>query len=275
PGPASRHPGRFAYAVERVGGVFFRRRHTLWRSAAAFLADPGRTGAAGGRVRRRLHARTGNPGRLPAGTAGPLSEPCPGAAGSAPAGTEMGRVSRRRAASATTSDPVAAIFGTLWCQRPLCIALFQRDLFMSTTIQLCLLSHTNVGKTTLARTLLAEDIGEVQDAAHVTGTAGGHTLITAAQGHSLQTWDTPGFGDSARLAARLEQSESALGWFLTEVWDRVRDRPFWLSQRALVAARDHADIVLYLVNAAESPRDIGYLDAEMRILKWLGKPVLV
>lgn len=146
---------------------------------------------------------------------------------------------------------------------------------MSTTIQLCLLSHTNVGKTTLARTLLAEDIGEVQDAAHITETASGHTLITTDQGHSLQIWDTPGFGDSARLAARLEQSESALGWFLTEVWDRVRDRPFWLSQRALVAARDHADIVLYLVNAAESPRDIGYLDAEMRILKWLGKPVLV
>lgn len=146
---------------------------------------------------------------------------------------------------------------------------------MSTTIQLCLLSHTNVGKTTLARTLLAEDIGEIQDAAHITENASGHTLITTEQGDSLHIWDTPGFGDSARLAARLEQADSALGWFLSEVWDRVRDRPFWLSQRALVAARDHADLVLYLVNAAESPQDTGYLDAEMRILRWLGKPVLV
>ena len=36
------------------------------------------------------------------------------------------------------------------------------------SIQWCLLSHTNIGKTTLARTLLADDIGEIQDAAHVT-----------------------------------------------------------------------------------------------------------
>ena len=36
------------------------------------------------------------------------------------------------------------------------------------TLSLSLVSHTNVGKTTLARTLLARDIGEVRDEAHVT-----------------------------------------------------------------------------------------------------------
>ncbi len=35
-------------------------------------------------------------------------------------------------------------------------------------INLSLLSHTNVGKTTLARTLLRQDIGEVGDRPHVT-----------------------------------------------------------------------------------------------------------
>jgi hypothetical protein len=59
------------------------------------------------------------------------------------------------------------------------------------------------------------------------------------------------------------------------VFDRYRDRPFWLSQQALRAARDEADIVLYLVNSSEDPRDAGYLPAEMRILEWLGKPVVV
>ena len=35
-------------------------------------------------------------------------------------------------------------------------------------ITLSLISHTNAGKTTLARTLLRRDIGEVLDQAHVT-----------------------------------------------------------------------------------------------------------
>ena len=37
-----------------------------------------------------------------------------------------------------------------------------------TRITLSLISHTNVGKTTLARTLLRQDVGEVRDQAHVT-----------------------------------------------------------------------------------------------------------
>ena len=36
------------------------------------------------------------------------------------------------------------------------------------SIQWCLLSHTNIGKTTLTRTLMADDVGEIEDAAHVT-----------------------------------------------------------------------------------------------------------
>lgn len=143
------------------------------------------------------------------------------------------------------------------------------------TIQLALISHTNNGKTTLARTLLGADVGEVRDAAHVTVFAESHTLMSTQQGDRLVLWDTPGFGDSVRLMKRLALSGNPIGWFLREVLDRYRDRPFWLSQQALRAARDEADVVLYLVNSAENPQDAGYLPAEMRILEWLGKPVLV
>jgi GTPase SAR1 family protein len=146
---------------------------------------------------------------------------------------------------------------------------------MSVTIQLALISHTNNGKTTLARTLTGIDVGEVRDAAHVTVRAEVHTLLTTAQGDLLQLWDTPGFGDSVRLQKRLAQASNPIGWFLREVLDRYRDRPFWLSQQALRAARDTADIVLYLVNSSEDPQDAGYLPAEMKILEWLGKPVVV
>ena len=142
-------------------------------------------------------------------------------------------------------------------------------------IQWCLLSHTNIGKTTLARTLLADDIGEIQDAAHVTAQSQRYLLQRTSQGDELWLWDTPGFGDSLRLYNRLKQQGNPLGWFLSNVWDRWRDKPFYMGQRALLAARDHADVMLYLVNAAEDPADAGYWASEMRILQWMNKPVLV
>ena len=147
------------------------------------------------------------------------------------------------------------------------------------SIELALIAHTNAGKTTLARTLLGRDIGEVRDAAHVTEIAEPHVMIESTEGDVLRLWDTPGFGDSVRLVKRLKLEDSALGnpvgWFLRELWDRHRDRPFWCSQQAMRAARESADVVLYLVNAAENPRDAGYIAPEMQILRWLGKPVVV
>ncbi len=146
---------------------------------------------------------------------------------------------------------------------------------MPQTLQLSLVSHTNVGKTTLARTLLGRDVGEVRDEAHVTLSADIHDLVVTPQGDRLALWDTPGFGDSTRLAQRLEHSGNPLGWFLAQVWDRYRDRALWSSQQAVRNIRDHADVVLYLVNAAENPRDAGYVAAEMRVLEWCAKPVIV
>ena len=142
-------------------------------------------------------------------------------------------------------------------------------------ISLSLVSHTNAGKTTLARTLLARDVGTVRDAPHVTEFADAFTLLQTAQGETLRLWDTPGFGDSVRLARRMRQSGNPLGWFLSEVWDRWRDRPFWSSQQALRNVREQADVVLYLVNAAEEPAAAGYVAPEMELLAWIGKPVVV
>jgi hypothetical protein len=142
-------------------------------------------------------------------------------------------------------------------------------------IQFALVSHTNNGKTTLARTLVGADVGEVRDAAHVTTFAEAHPLQLTPAGDSLLLWDTPGFGDSVRLLKRLALTGNPIGWFLREVFDRYRDRPFWLSQQALRAAKEEADVVLYLVNSSEAPGDAGYLPAEMNILEWLGKPVVV
>ena len=143
------------------------------------------------------------------------------------------------------------------------------------TVEITLVSHTNAGKTTLARTLLGRDIGEVRDAPHVTEIAEAHTLLQTKSGDLLRLWDTPGFGDSARLVQRLRLADNPIGWLLREVWDRYVDRPFWCSQQAVRAARENSDVLLYLVNAAEVPQDAGYVAFEAQILRWVDKPIVV
>jgi hypothetical protein len=146
------------------------------------------------------------------------------------------------------------------------------------TIALSLVAHTNVGKTTLARTLLGCDIGEVRDAEHVTHTAEKHILVEALHSQvleRLELWDTPGFGDSELLARRMSQAGNPIGWFMSEVWDRLQNRAFWYSQRAVRHILDESDVVLYLINASENPADVAYLDAELKVLDLIGKPVVV
>lgn len=144
----------------------------------------------------------------------------------------------------------------------------------SDIVTLSLISHTNAGKTSLARTLLRKDVGEVRDAAHVTLFNESYTLLEN-DARLLRLWDTPGFGDSARLLKRLKRERNPVLWFLSQSWDRMTDKPLWCSQQALKNVRDEADVVLYLVNATEPPEVAAYIAPEMEVLGWVGKPVLV
>ena len=143
-----------------------------------------------------------------------------------------------------------------------------------TTVTLSLIAHTNVGKTTLARTLLRREIGEVRDQPHVTTVAEAHVMIETPDDRLL-LWDTPGFGDTVRLMTRLRHEGDPIGWFLHQLWDRVVDRPLWCSQEAVRNVRDEADVVLYLVNATEDPEAANYLKHELELLSWMRRPVLV
>lgn len=140
---------------------------------------------------------------------------------------------------------------------------------------LSLISHTNVGKTALARTLLRRDVGEVADSAHVTLVPEAYPLIESG-GRRALLWDTPGFGSNlAKLASRLRASDNPVGWILHQVWDRVTDRSLWCSQEAIRNVQSEADVVLYLVDASQTPAETGYVDLEIEVIEWIGKPVLV
>jgi len=148
-------------------------------------------------------------------------------------------------------------------------------------LSISLISHTNAGKTTLARTLLRRDVGEVLDQAHVTEESERFVLLEvsprgeAGPAGRIVLWDNPGFGDSARLAAELGAHDEPLAWLAEQRFDRPEEKPLRSSQRAVANVRDHGDVVLYLVNASEDPATAGYVEPEMRILGWLDRPVIV
>ena len=142
-------------------------------------------------------------------------------------------------------------------------------------IALSLISHTNIGKTTLARTLLRKDIGLVADRAHVTLENQKYTVLETDAGESLQLWDTPGFPNCQKILSRLQGAKNPIVRIVTEVWDRFRDRPSWCAQQAVLNVQQEADVVLYLVNATEEPSMAGYIAPELQLLEWIGKPVIV
>lgn len=142
-------------------------------------------------------------------------------------------------------------------------------------IALSLISHTNIGKTTLARTLLRKDIGLVADRAHVTLENQKYTVLETDVGESLQLWDTPGFPNCQKILSRLQGAKNPIVRIVTEVWDRFRDRPSWCAQQAVLNVQQEADVVLYLVNATEEPSMAGYIASELQLLEWIGKPVIV
>jgi len=96
-----------------------------------------------------------------------------------------------------------------------------------------------------------------------------------ADDHELRLWDTPGFGDTGRLLKRLKRESNPVLWFLSQAWDRFREKPLWHSQQALKNVREEADVVLYLVNAAESPGRRRMWIRNGKSSAWLRKPVLV
>ena len=63
-----------------------------------------------------------------------------------------------------------------------------------------------------------------------TGASSGSTLSLA----SINANDTAYAANHGAITTRLGQAGNPLGWFLTQVWDRHVDRPFFSSQQAML-----------------------------------------
>lgn len=141
-------------------------------------------------------------------------------------------------------------------------------------IVLSLISHTNIGKTTLARTLLRSEVGVVRDEAHVTDESTEYVMLETPN-EVLVLWDTPGFGNVNQLLKRIQAEGGAWGWLMHEVVDRVFNRSLYSSLEATRNVKSQSDVVLYLVNVKEHPMDAGYVAMELKLLESIGKPVIM
>ncbi|MDX2441488.1 MAG: DUF3482 domain-containing protein [Desulfobacterales bacterium] len=143
-----------------------------------------------------------------------------------------------------------------------------------TEILISIISHTNIGKTTLARTLLRKDIGQINDAPHVTSEPERHVYLEGKD-DVIWLWDTPGFGHVGKLLTRLERENGKIGWIMNEVVDKLFNRALYCSLSAARNVRAQADVVLYQVNAQEKPEDAGYINDELKLLDSLEKPTIM
>ena len=105
------------------------------------------------------------------------------------------------------------------------------------TISVGLVSHTNAGKTTLARTLLRRDIGEIADRPR--DEIAERHVRSRPQVTWLALWTT-GFGDSMRLYRAVPDNPPRLGAHAE--WGQHTDAHLG-GQRSFARARE-CDVVL-------------------------------
>ena len=139
---------------------------------------------------------------------------------------------------------------------------------LTPTLNVALASHTNLGKTSLARTLLRRDVGEVRDERNVTKERSAYYLIKAPEGRLL-LWDTPGFDDPERLARALTTQAQPWRWLKREASEAER-----LDFEAASALYEESDAIVYLLPVAPSEGELRQMWAEWSVLRLINKPVV-
>lgn len=138
----------------------------------------------------------------------------------------------------------------------------------SPTLNVALASHTNVGKTSLARTLLRRDVGEVRDAEHVTRYRAGYYMLRTDEAR-LRLWDTPGFGDAKALYESLSKPQRSWTWLRS-----LQEPKLQYDREAALSLQDEADLILYLVPAHATEAVEQTIRDEWDVLRLLERPVI-
>lgn len=143
-------------------------------------------------------------------------------------------------------------------------------------LNIAVVGHTNVGKTSLMRTLTrARDFGEVSPRPATTQRVD-KAEIRLPAGHAVLLYDTPGLEDSTGLLAHLDTQRQETGLDWTDVIDRfcaepAAQGPFTQEAQALAQMRA-SDVALYVVDIRQPVR-AKHRD-ELEILGRCARPVV-
>ncbi len=144
-------------------------------------------------------------------------------------------------------------------------------------INVAVVGHTNVGKTSLIRTLLRDDeFGLIDDAAGTTRYVE-KSVVFADEKAILNLFDTPGFEDSSALLQTLEslsptvQKKSPVSLLQTMITQEEK-HPDFAQEIKILRQSINSDVLLYMIDVRE-PLLGKYLD-EVEVLSKAGKPIL-
>lgn len=144
-------------------------------------------------------------------------------------------------------------------------------------INVAIVGHTNVGKTSLIRTLLRDDqFGLIEDEAGTTRYVE-QSVVYADDNAVLNLFDTPGFEDSSALLQTLEslsetiQTDSPVSLLQTMISQEEKYLDF-AQEIKILRQSLNSDVLLYMIDVRE-PLLGKYLD-EVEILSKAAKPVL-
>ena len=146
-----------------------------------------------------------------------------------------------------------------------------------TPINIAVVGHTNVGKTSLIRTLLRDDqFGMIDDAAGTTRYVE-KSAVFAGDDAVLNLFDTPGFEDSSALLQALEELSKTVKAklpvnLLQALISEEENFPDFSQEIKIVRQAINSDVLLYMIDVRE-PLLGKYLD-EVEILSKAGKPIL-
>jgi small GTP-binding protein len=147
----------------------------------------------------------------------------------------------------------------------------------SAPINIAVVGHTNVGKTSLIRTLLRDDqFGMIDDAAGTTRYVE-KSAVFAGDDAVLNLFDTPGFEDSSALLQALEELSKTVKAklpvnLLQALISEEENFPDFSQEIKIVRQAINSDVLLYMIDVRE-PLLGKYLD-EVEILSKAGKPIL-
>jgi hypothetical protein len=143
------------------------------------------------------------------------------------------------------------------------------------SLSVAVVGHTNVGKTSLIRTLLRDvNFGEVQDTAGTTRVVEGASLNIENSG-ALSLFDTPGLEDSIHLLHILNEVPGSnvegidrLHYFLSH----LDDSPELAQEAKVLRALLNNDLIFYVIDLRSSV--LSKFRDELKILSYAAKPVI-